>query len=118
MKLLFDTCQSFSALCFYSSQVLRKLSSHKYVVENGSNIETALFDRTGNCFAAVIQKLSKGTSAKHSFKLQSCLSSVNFSCSCNVMSSPTTTVRMNCMGPSPSQNVPCKLTKNKTTVCL
>ena len=26
-------------------------------------------------------------------------------------------LRLNCMGLSTSQNVPCKLTKNKTTVC-
>ena len=33
------------------------------------------------------------------------------------MSCQVQQLRMNCMGSSPSQNVPCKLTKNKTTVC-
>ena len=32
------------------------------------------------------------------------------------MSCQVQQLRINCMGPSPSQNVPCKLTKNKTTV--
>ena len=35
--------------------MLEKLSSHRYVVEKGSNVEIALFARMGNSLAAVTQ---------------------------------------------------------------
>ena len=41
---------------------LEKPSSHKYVVEKGSNVETALFATIGYSLAAVSQKLAIGTS--------------------------------------------------------
>ena len=39
--------------------MLEKLSSHRYVVEKGSNVEIALFARIGNSLAAVNQNCPK-----------------------------------------------------------
>ena len=49
--------------------MLGKLSSHRYVVEKGSNVEIALFVRIGNSLAAVNQNCPKvdqqGSALKH-----------------------------------------------------
>ena len=39
--------------------MLEKLSSHRYVVKKGSNVEIALFARIGNSLAAVNQNCPK-----------------------------------------------------------
>ena len=70
------------------------LSSHRYVVEKGSNVEIALFARIGNSLAAINQKLSEGRSAKLSFKPQFCLSAVISSCTCNVIFFPRTAAEL------------------------
>ena len=69
---------------------LEKLTSHRYVVENESNVKIALFARVGNSLEVANQKLSKGRSAKLSFKPRSYLSLVSSSCSCKIMSFPPT----------------------------
>ena len=71
-------------------EVRQKLTSHRYVVENGSNVKIALFARVGNSLEVANQKLSKGRSAKLSFKPRSYLSLVSSSCSCKIMFFPPT----------------------------
>lgn len=70
--------------------MLEKPTSHRHVVQKGSRTEIALFARMGNSLAAVSQKLSKGWSAKLSFRPRFCLSSVISFCSCKFMSFPNT----------------------------
>jgi len=69
---------------------LEKLTSHRYVVENGSNVKIALFARVGNSLEIANQQLSKGRSAKLSLKPRSYLSLVSSSCSCKTMFFPPT----------------------------
>ena len=71
-------------------EVGQKLTSHRYVVENGSNVKIALFARVGNSLEVANQKFSKGWSAKLNFKPRFYLSLVSFSCSCKIISFPPT----------------------------
>jgi len=63
-----STAISLSLILVFIAVKLEKLSSHRYVVENGSNVKIALLARMGNSLATDNQKLSKGISAKFSFK--------------------------------------------------
>ena len=67
-QLLLNGSQSLSVFIFFIAVKLEKLSSHRYVVENGSNVKIALLARMGNSLATDNQKLSKGRSANFSFK--------------------------------------------------
>ena len=78
------------SLFLFFIEVRQKLTSHTYVVENGSNVKIALFSRMGNSLVVPNQKLSKGRSAKLSFKPRSYLSLVSSSCSCKIMFFPPT----------------------------
>ena len=55
-------------------EIWRKLTSHRYVGENGRNVKIALFARVGNSLEVTTQKLSK----------------VSFSCSCKINAFPPT----------------------------
>jgi len=61
-----STALSLSLLFDFILVKLEKLTSHKYVVENGSNVATVLLVRKGYSLAATNQRVSKGRSAKFS----------------------------------------------------
>ena len=91
----FSTALSLSLFLVFIEVRLEKLTSHRYVVENGSNVKIALWASMGNSLAAANQKLCKGRSAKLSLRPRSCFSSVRSSCSCKVMSFPTADAELN-----------------------
>ena len=74
-----STALSLSLFLVFIAVRLEKLTSHRYVVENGSNVKIALWASMGNSLAAANQKLSKGRSEKLSLRLRSCFSSVSSS---------------------------------------
>ena len=74
--------------------MLEKLSSHRYAVEKGSNVEIALFARIGNSLAAVNQNCPKVDQQSSALKHNLVLSAVISSCSCKVMSFPRTAAEL------------------------
>ena len=93
--------------------MLEKLSSHRYVVENGSIVEIRLVAGIGNSLAAVNQKLSKGRSAKLNFKPRSF--SVQLYPPAPAKSCPFQEQLLSYMGPKPMQCNQWRITENKTT---
>ena len=90
-----STALNLSLFLVFIAVRLEKLTSHKYVVEKGSNMEIALLASNGNSLETASQKLSNGRSAKLSLKPRSCLSSVSSSCSCKFRSCPTVKAQLN-----------------------
>ena len=74
---------------------LVKLTSHRYVVENGINVKITLWASLENSLPAANQKLSKGRSAKLSLTPRSCFISVSSSCFCEVIFFPTAYAKLN-----------------------
>ncbi|KAK3696207.1 hypothetical protein RRG08_027650 [Elysia crispata] len=59
-----STALSLSLFLVFTAVRFEKLTSHRYVVENGNNVNIALLASMGNFLAAAKQKLSKGRSAE------------------------------------------------------